>query len=133
MHKYLQSTKNKLLDSSGSLPRKPSNATTRLPKLATERNLRFEREKEKLKEAAAALDRDRNLKKCLVPKPPNPQHQISTPVPSNRTSLTLVEKPIQKKKEHCKPKLKCFYLKEIKKWIDRGKIACYYSTELKHF
>ncbi|KAG1401564.1 hypothetical protein G6F58_010720 [Rhizopus delemar] len=93
------SAKNKLLDNSGSLPRKPSNVTTRLPKLATERNLRFEREKEKLKEAAAALDRDRNLKKCLVPKPPNPQHQISTPVPSNRTSLTLVEKPIQKKKE----------------------------------
>lgn len=70
-------------------------------KMPAERNLRFEREKEKLKEVAAALDRDRNLMRCLGQplKPPTPQHQASTPVRSNRSSLTLVDKPVQKKKE----------------------------------
>lgn len=69
--------------------------------MPAERNLRFEREKEKLKEVAAALDRDRNLMRCLGQplKPPIPQHQASTPVRSNRSSLTLVDKPVQKKKE----------------------------------
>ncbi|KAI9283376.1 kinase-like domain-containing protein [Sporodiniella umbellata] len=96
------------------LPRK---ASTRLPKLiasvnttattiiANDKNTRFEREKEELKEAAAALDRDRNLKRYMTPKTnktlkaPIPQHQMSTPVPSNRTSATFVEKQVQKKKE----------------------------------
>ncbi|KAG1177929.1 hypothetical protein G6F70_001056 [Rhizopus microsporus] len=94
--------KSKLLDTSGSLPRKHSNNnTSRMLKMSDERNLRFEREKEKLKEVAAALDRDRNLMRCLGQplKPPIPQHQASTPVRSNRSSLTLVDKSAQKKKE----------------------------------
>lgn len=68
--------------------------TGSLPKKQTpKREGNFEREKEKLKEAAAALDRDKNLIKrtknaeISIKKEsailPNPQPQISTPVPSS--------------------------------------------------
>ncbi|KAK4512287.1 uncharacterized protein ATC70_002984 [Mucor velutinosus] len=115
---------------SGSLPRKnTSNTTKRHPETSnggtrsaapSDRSTRFEREKEKLKEAAAALDRDKNLMKrtrdiemsvtaqkdklLLSPATqtlpsnnkttrrssiiPNPQPQISTPVPSSNNATT---------------------------------------------
>lgn len=141
---------------SGSLPRKNtsnvnSNMTKRHPETGngsnsnnvvggtrnaapSDRSTRFEREKEKLKEAAAALDRDKNLMKrtrdvemgvaltrdkaILPPVPssmavktppsssllhpndsikrssiiPNPQPQISTPVPSSNSNNTSDKK-----------------------------------------
>ncbi|CEP12118.1 hypothetical protein [Parasitella parasitica] len=118
---------------SGSLPRKNtsrSSMTKRPPNASgsarnaasSEGSTRFEREKERLKEAAAALDRDKNLMKrtkdiestreklTLPPVPslpssstllypnestkkrsstlPNPQPQISTPVPSSNNNNT---------------------------------------------
>ncbi|RCI06485.1 Protein kinase [Rhizopus stolonifer] len=117
------------LDTTGSLPRKN---TTRLPKLSTEKNLKFEREKERLKEAAAALDRDRNLMRCLAPKPPMPQHQISTPVPSNRTSATLVEKPSQKKKEQRVSGMsKNQILEKLRSVVNAGNPNLLYKTDNK--
>ena len=69
----------------GSLPRKNNTSSVKRPPV-TDRSTRFEREKEKLKEAAALLDKDENLMKrteANSPKTPNPQPQYSTPVPSN--------------------------------------------------
>ncbi|KAI7894862.1 kinase-like domain-containing protein [Mucor mucedo] len=63
---------------SGSLPRKITAANNKRLPDRIERSTRFEREKERLKEAAAALDRD--SKKDTIP---NPQPQVSTPVPSS--------------------------------------------------
>lgn len=88
---------------SGSLPRKTSTTAKRV-QTPSERSTRFEREKEKLKEAAAAFDRDENLvkrteavsknnKKLSVL--PNPQPQISTPVPSTNNE----KKSSQQKKQ----------------------------------
>lgn len=122
----------------GTLPRKNTNSSKRHPETSggtlrnanpSDRSTRFEREKEKLKEAAAALDRDKNLmkrtrdmeksaNKTLLPPSvtqspssssllhpndfpsntrrssmiPNPQPQISTPVPStnNDSSNTSI-------------------------------------------
>ncbi|KAI8364810.1 kinase-like domain-containing protein [Choanephora cucurbitarum] len=68
----------------GSLP--INRVMTKKEALAMDRAANFKMEKERLKEAAAALDRDRLLAKHtqeLHRIPPNPQSQISTPVPSN--------------------------------------------------
>ncbi|KAL7311568.1 Protein kinase, variant 3 [Mucor circinelloides] len=120
---------------SGSLPRKNTSHMNSMTKrhpdtgnsgtrnaAPSDRSTRFEREKEKLKEAAAALDRDKNLmkrtrdveksvsatskNKMLQPPAatqtlpstsntirrssiiPNPQPQISTPVPSSNNAAT---------------------------------------------
>lgn len=94
--------------------------------------MKFEREKERLKEAAAALDRDRNLMRCLAPKPPMPQHQISTPVPSNRTSATLVEKPSQKKKEQRVSGMsKNQILEKLRSVVNAGNPNLLYKTDNK--
>ncbi|KAI8063088.1 kinase-like domain-containing protein [Thamnidium elegans] len=93
---------------SGSLPRKVTAANNKRLPDRTDRGTRFEREKERLKEAAAALDRDEILtkrteavssvkKKASIVSSsnkrlsvlPNPQPQISTPVPSSNNDKKL--------------------------------------------
>ncbi|KAI8091384.1 kinase-like domain-containing protein [Gilbertella persicaria] len=71
---------------SGSLPRKNTKISRQN---STERTAKFELEKERLKEAAAALDREKSLPKRTKEEPikkkpsiPQPQPQVSTPVPS---------------------------------------------------
>lgn len=69
---------------SGSLPRKITAANNKRLPDRTDHGTRFEREKERLKEAAAALDRDAvALRERSIVTIPNPQPQISTPVPSS--------------------------------------------------
>ncbi|KAI8987172.1 kinase-like domain-containing protein, partial [Pilobolus umbonatus] len=109
----------------GSLPRKQMQIKPDKGRLS-QKSLRFEREKERLKEAAAELDRDRNLikrtreselitinrthiekhihqQKQILSKPiqlptvlPNPQPQISTPIPS---TVTIEKKPPSKQNQ----------------------------------
>ncbi|GAA5811999.1 hypothetical protein MFLAVUS_005446 [Mucor flavus] len=96
---------------SGSLPRKVTAANNKRLPDRTDRGTRFEREKERLKEVAAALDRDEILtkrteavssvkktKKASIVSSssnkrlsvlPNPQPQISTPVPSSNNDRNL--------------------------------------------
>lgn len=94
---------------SGSLPRKNNTNNTKrtLATSTSERSTRFEREKEKLKEAAALLDRDENLLKRTTDAAisiskkklsviPSPQPQISTPVPSLNN---VDKKPTTKKQD----------------------------------